>query len=642
MIDGQDMGSEQNGSMVRLAHFALQEDLGADAIGTWHRAVDTRLERSVRLRIWRLGNALRPAEVKAARTRVKERARAAAAVSHASLPTVFALEKVGDADIVSTEHVEGALLSDALRRGERWRPVEAAAWLAGISDALVSIHAAGLVHGHVDPEHILLTPDGRAVLLGLGIATSPEEARGEVNPRPESDVLALGAVLRAMTAPRPPVESEDGETEATDPGLAVEAEFLDSLLLPALHEEPPRAAAVRDALLRATRDASDPGDWRLRAQRRAKERKVDFTAPPTPPPTGSGPIPILLPDDEGGRSRRTSLSVGAILVGLLLGAGVVHAWRTGALSGWVEELNALQSATPAFELPETSGPVAMTPPPAPLLIDTAPPRSAVTPADTANGSNPTAGDPGTVDPDTTTAVATAEPPRDTARTEPPVATPPPPPPTARRMTAGVSVTPGDAVISRSSDRAFLGLGRAEVTVQSGDSLMLEFNRPGYVAERRAYRGEPLQVVLAPDSVTVAFASNQPAEITVMGPAGSRVLGTTDLTARLPTGRYRVRFRAEGLPDWRTEVALTEAGRTYEVSKRDYPTRGGLVITVAGTWALVSLDGGAERESPARFDDLTAGPHVIRLTRPGFETVVDTVRVAPGGTTTRQYTIRPSR
>src|SRR5690606_10837771 len=80
--------------------------------------------------------------------------------------------------------------------------------------------------------------------------------------------------------------------------------------------------------------------------------------------------------------------------------------------------------------------------------------------------------------------------------------PPPPPPPARTATAGVSVVPADAVISRAEDRGFVGLGRTELSVARGDSIVLEFRRPGYVPEQRAFRGEPIQVRLVPDSVMV--------------------------------------------------------------------------------------------------------------------------------------------
>jgi hypothetical protein len=52
-----------------------------------------------------------------------------------------------------------------------------------------------------------------------------------------------------------------------------------------------------------------------------------------------------------------------------------------------------------------------------------------------------------------------------------------------------------------------------------------------------------------------------------------------------------------------------------------------------------VDGGTARETPYKFTGLSVGPHVVQVSRDGFQTIVDTVMVAPTGTTTRQYTLR---
>jgi hypothetical protein len=190
--------------------------------------------------------------------------------------------------------------------------------------------------------------------------------------------------------------------------------------------------------------------------------------------------------------------------------------------------------------------------------------------------------------------------------------------------------------------AFLGLGSTEVSVSEGDSVLLAFNRAGYVAERRTFNGQPMSVMLRPDSVQVTFTANVPVEVMVESSAGARVLGTTNLTARLPRGGYLVRFRASDRPDWTERYDFPRAGASYRVAKMDYPTRGSLIVTVQGGWARVSVNGGIERETPARFDNLPNAPAIVRLRRDGFEPVVDTVRVTPGEAVSRQYRLRPNR
>jgi len=233
---------------------------------------------------------------------------------------------------------------------------------------------------------------------------------------------------------------------------------------------------------------------------------------------------------------------------------------------------------------------------------------------------------------------------DEAPPDPPVrpVTPPPAPQPRPTRSAPVTVTPTDAVISQAGTGDYLGLGRTQLDVALGDSLLLDIRRDGYVPQRRAFIGAPLNVSLVPDSASVTFQTNVPVEVVVDLPGGPLSLGDTDVSARLPTGEYRVRFVSDVSPEWSTTARLGEAGGSYRISKMDYPTRGVLVVVVQGGWANVSVDGSPVRESPARFDDLRDFPHVVRLSRDGYETIIDTVAVVPGQVTTRQYTLRPSR
>jgi hypothetical protein len=196
------------------------------------------------------------------------------------------------------------------------------------------------------------------------------------------------------------------------------------------------------------------------------------------------------------------------------------------------------------------------------------------------------------------------------------------------------------MITRAEDGQYLGLGSAVLSVARGDTTMLEFARTGYQSVRRPFTGAPLRVELLPDSVRVTFTTNVPVEVMIESAAGERVLGTAPLTAQLASGDYRVRFRSTLYPEHTVEASFPRAGASYRVSKIDYPTRGALVIAVPGGWANVSLNGGAPRETPARFEDLPVAPHIVRISREGYETIVDTVRIRPGEITTRQYTLRP--
>ena len=619
----------------RIGSFVLERELAHDELGAWYRAVDDRLGRVVALRVWRFGGSA--SELRMA---VRERARAAAAVVHPNLPTVYAREASRRADVLSTEFIEGDTVAEIVASGRRWRPLDAARLTIGLADALSAAHAANVTHGRIAPALVRVTPEGRAVLLGLGVATRPAEAQADpADPAAkEADVRALAHVLSAMCAAPP------DPSAPWDPMLAVEAGLIEPVLDAALRDKRPiDAASFRDALVQTTTPAGPSRRPSVPFER------LDPTAPHMVPELPrsqpgqtrqAGLLTVFVPEDSSPPSHRGVLArVGTgVLLGALLGLVSVGAFRAGIFErdGMREALEpaaeTLQHVVGMVAQPGDQEPVA-SPLEVPAEDDTtteiAMEQADTTPASVAAPPVPPPAPPPAPE-------APASNPRSSADTR--ARTPPPAP----RHTASVYVSPADALISRVDNGAFLGLGSSEVSVAEGDSVLLAFNRAGYVAERRAFHGQPMSVTLRPDSVQVTFTANVPVEVMVESSAGARMLGTTNLTARLPRGGYVVRFRAPNRPDWSERYDFPRAGASYRVSKMDFPTRGSLIVTVQGGWARVSVNGGPQRETPARFENLPDAPHIVRVLREGYQSIVDTVRVSPGQTESRQYRLRPNR
>ncbi|MGO4419569.1 serine/threonine-protein kinase [Streptomyces sp. MCAF7] len=81
-------------------------------------------------------------------------------------------------------------------------PVRAVRWVAaGVAEALVNVHAAGLVHPDLNPSHVLL-PEGGPRVIDFGVPYSPEQARGE-ECGAASDVFSLGATMFYLAVGRP-------------------------------------------------------------------------------------------------------------------------------------------------------------------------------------------------------------------------------------------------------------------------------------------------------------------------------------------------------------------------------------------------------------------------------------------------------
>jgi serine/threonine protein kinase len=98
-----------------------------------------------------------------------------------------------------------------LSSASRPPPARAAALLAAVASTLADLHSMGVVHGRVDPSHLVLAPDGRPVLCGFSGATLDP---GDGDPQPHDDVAGVGRLARHLldpdTEPEPIPERRGG------------------------------------------------------------------------------------------------------------------------------------------------------------------------------------------------------------------------------------------------------------------------------------------------------------------------------------------------------------------------------------------------------------------------------------------------
>ncbi len=149
----------------RVGAYVVVEEIGRGGMGVVYAARDERLGRMVALK------ALPPASTSdpVRRSRLTREARAAAALSHPSIATIFALEELDDAVYIVSELVRGRTLREELRDG----PLPSAplvATLTEIGEALEAAHALGIVHRDLKPENVIRRSDGRIKVLDFGLA----------------------------------------------------------------------------------------------------------------------------------------------------------------------------------------------------------------------------------------------------------------------------------------------------------------------------------------------------------------------------------------------------------------------------------------------------------------------------------------
>ena len=161
-------------SGATVGAYTIVREIGRGGMGHVYLASDARLGRAVALK------ALAPHLVRqpSHRERLRREARAAAALSHAGICTVFALEEIDGALYIATEFVDGRTLREEIDSGRRPAVDEIVRTAREIALALAAAHARGIVHRDLKPENVMRARDGSLKILDFGLARLTEPADG--------------------------------------------------------------------------------------------------------------------------------------------------------------------------------------------------------------------------------------------------------------------------------------------------------------------------------------------------------------------------------------------------------------------------------------------------------------------------------
>jgi serine/threonine protein kinase len=160
------LAAEQKQSMVgrTLGHYRVVSLLGSGGMGEVYRATDTRLDRTVAVKVLPQHHSSDPER----RQRFEREARAVSSLSHPHICALYDVGQQDGLDYLVMEYIEGESLADRLAKGPL--PVDQALRCAiQVADALDKAHRARLVHRDLKPANIMLSKSG-AKLLDFGLA----------------------------------------------------------------------------------------------------------------------------------------------------------------------------------------------------------------------------------------------------------------------------------------------------------------------------------------------------------------------------------------------------------------------------------------------------------------------------------------
>jgi Tol biopolymer transport system component/serine/threonine protein kinase len=281
-----------------LGSYQITSAIGRGGMGEVYLANDNRLNRRVALKVLPAAVMKEPERMR----RFEQEARAASALNHPNIITIYEISQANGTLMIATEFVEGITLRQRLTAG----PLELREALhiaIQIADALAAAHRVGIIHRDIKPENIMIRPDGYVKVLDFGLAKlaepalvqaapeaptqlktgsgvvmgtigymSPEQARGQaVDAR--SDIFNLGTVIYEMVAGHGPFAG-DTPSDVFAAILKSEPQTLSAVVA----TTPPELDAVVEKALQKDRDKRFQDINELLSSLRTLKEDLDFHA----------------------------------------------------------------------------------------------------------------------------------------------------------------------------------------------------------------------------------------------------------------------------------------------------------------------------------------------------------------------------
>lgn len=205
-----------------ISHYHITEKLGEGGMGVVYKAQDTKLDRLVALKFLPSHLTQKESDLK----RLVQEAKAAAALNHPNVCTIYEIHDEGENPFIVMEYVEGKTLRQKIK-DKGLKINQAIETAIQIAEALKAAHKKGIVYRDIKSENIMVTDTGQVKVMDFGLARmrgsakltkpgstigtaaymSPEQARGEELDQ-RSDIWSLGVVLYEMITGQLPFKGD--------------------------------------------------------------------------------------------------------------------------------------------------------------------------------------------------------------------------------------------------------------------------------------------------------------------------------------------------------------------------------------------------------------------------------------------------
>jgi serine/threonine protein kinase/tetratricopeptide (TPR) repeat protein len=303
---------------AKLGNYRILEKIGAGGQGTVYKATDTKLGRSVVIKVLPPELTAKEANLK----RFEREARLASSLDHPNICTIFDLNDIDGVHFIAMQFVDGK----NVRQLVNGRPLDLPSALSitiQVADALTAAHARGIIHRDIKAGNVMVTPAGQAKILDFGLAklmdsegagpggihhtdltevgipygtatyAAPEQARGErVDAR--ADIFSTGVLLYEMLTGTWPFQGKTS-VDVRHAVLHEEPQRLDEARPDAV---PPRLQVILDRTM-----AKDPKDRYQKVSELRDDLRVVLREVESGVPQGFEPITPVAPRHLSGTGR---------------------------------------------------------------------------------------------------------------------------------------------------------------------------------------------------------------------------------------------------------------------------------------------------------------------------------------------------